>query len=67
MINPFHTFRKPVRSESFVEGPPVASGVLAAEPAVEPEVGEQTEMLTRARRRNRAPGCAGASVSSRRP
>jgi hypothetical protein len=64
MKNPFHAFRKPVPFESSVEGPPVTSGVLEADPAVEPEVGEQTEMLTRARRRNRASGYAGFSVSS---
>ena len=53
MKNPFHAFWKPVAPENSVEGLPIASAALTAEPAAGPEIGEQTEMLTRARRRNR--------------
>ena len=53
MKNPFRAFWRPVAPENSVEGFPIALAALTAEPAIASEVGEQTEMLTRARRRNR--------------
>ena len=52
MKNPFHAFHAPTRSETPVEGPPIASGAVPRDPAAA-EIGEQTEMMTRLRRRNR--------------
>ena len=60
MKNPFHTLHRPVGSESPIEGPAAASAVVPGTEAAS-EVGEQTEMLTRLRRGNRASRSADAS------
>jgi hypothetical protein len=53
MKNPFHKFHRPVGPEASIEGLPIASDAVVSDTAAS-EIGEQTEMLTRLRRRNRA-------------
>ena len=52
MKTPFHRFFAPFDSESRIEGGPVAAGAVTPNSAPPTEAGEQTEMMTRARRRN---------------
>jgi hypothetical protein len=53
MKNPFNAFHTPIDSEPKVEGLPIASGAVSAGSAFPSGGGEQTEILTRLRRKNR--------------
>jgi hypothetical protein len=60
MKNLFHRFHAPAGPEGSIEGLPIASAAVTGDPAAS-EIGEQTEMLTRLRRRNHAARPASAS------
>ena len=67
MRAPFQRFFASVVSESGIEGTLVASGVVTPNSAPATEACEQTEMLTRSRRRKRASGTGEAPVAAERP